>query len=62
MSPNCSPLYVACFENDHVPTEFNYGNKNIFMIDGHVDSLWQFYEYVNHCHEHLKFTISYVGT
>lgn len=33
---------------------------DIFMIyDGPVDSLLQFYEYLNRCHEHLKLTINH---
>ncbi len=70
MSPDFNSLYVACFENDYIFSSENPFKSHIklwkryvddiFMIyDGSVESLLQFYEYLNCCQDHLKFTIEH---
>lgn len=70
MSPNFSSLYVASFENEFVLNQRNpfYFNiklwrryvDDIFVIfEGSIQSLMDFYNYLNSSHQHLKFSLNH---
>ena len=70
MSPQFSSLYVALFEQEYVCNPRNPYFQNIklwkryvddiFLVwQGPVETLDEFFSYLNRCHEHLKFTKSH---